>query len=590
MYQFDIDGQFILMADDYGDITVCERGGTFNGFYIGPGGPNLGIYSNNDYIFTANVDGHFQIRQKFRENVNFSTTQPGSNHLILSAFDNRENIDSAELTFTVVVPTPNVTIISPENGTTYNGTFISLNWAHNVPAVAWAGYSLNGADNVTFPSIFPPTLVGVLDPTSEAFDIYSDNSYVYAADRANKRINVFDRNNLSLITSLSNGASFSFGVIADSKFIYEANHDCKIHIYNKVGFTLNTTLNDGVGGINCAMQSVHVDDGYIYGGWQNNKVFVWNKTTRLQVANLSMESELSFSIKSDRDYIYATDVNASFFGGIRIFNRTNFSEVDFLLGDEVGVMNEIAIDNDYIYGAKNGVGLAQGYIYIWDRTDFSRVEKLDESKGNIKGLHVDSTFIYGTGSFDAPNRHDLLMWDKSDINNIFVAHVLEDPNNTLADVFVDSSYIYAGLSGSGYGGIYTYDSITPIDNFNATEGNNTFVIYINDTFGNTDSTSVSFVVDTELIFNFIAIEEDLDGAIIQFQLLNNNLPPGNFNWSLDFGDSTAINNTQSIFLRTFEDIFVIAEHNYSSAGQYNLTATSTNGVIQDAKTLTVNIV
>ena len=91
------------------------------------------------------------------------------------------------------------------------------------------------------------------------------------------------------------------------------------------------------------------------------------------------------------------------------------------------------------------------------------------------------------------------------------------------------------------------------------------------------------------IFNFSLLNvTDLD-AVFEFTILDNNLSISLFSWILDTGEGHSINSTENIFLNDMENIFVIIEYNYTSSGQYNVTAKVDLGEVEDTKTINITI-
>jgi len=93
----------------------------------------------------------------------------------------------------------------------------------------------------------------------------------------------------------------------------------------------------------------------------------------------------------------------------------------------------------------------------------------------------------------------------------------------------------------------------------------------------------------EAIFNFSLLNTSNLNSIFEFSILDSGFNQSLFPWTFDFGDSNLIDSTLNISLEDSEDIFVIIEHNYSTAGTYNTSANVTVEGHNDIKYLEVII-
>lgn len=590
MYQFDKDGDYLLVADSYGDVTVYMMNGTFSQYAVGNAsvGNNLAVYSDNSYIYTGSDNGFIERKPKSYDSVVLPTVE-GVNTLDLFVYNNREEMASNSSTFTVDVPFPEITVTQPVEGFTYNHSFRDLSWSHNVPSVSWGGYSLNGEANVTFHSLFPPNLVSHIASAWEAYDIDSDDNYFYVADRANSRVNVFNKTDLGFITHLDNGDSkFNLAVEEYKNFVYEAGFDCRVSIYDKNNWTLAETLDDGVEGLNCGYFALHQDGEKLYAGQELNgagRFFVWNLTSNEQLFNLTLNG-IPFAVDTDSNFVYVADINeTTSFGTIRRLNKTDFVQNRIYSSQEAGNINDLHVDDDGIYLAKAGPTGNDGVIYVFNKETgiFSKIV----SEADIGGIYVDRDFIYSTGSTESMEDYNLRIWDKDNLN---LMHTISDPANPVKAVFSDRDYLYVGTGGPGFGGLYVYYSINPIQDFRAREGSNTITLYLNDTFGNMNSTTINFEVDTELLFNPTMLDNNHSNFLFEFTLLNNYLRDGYFNWSVDFGDGFVLDSSEDVYLEENEDVVVIAGHTYAAPGQYTITSYASNGTVSDMKSGMVNTV
>lgn len=64
---------------------------------------------------------------------------------------------------------------------------------------------------------------------------------------------------------------------------------------------------------------------------------------------------------------------------------------------------------------------------------------------------------------------------------------------------------------------------------------------------------------------------------------------GNVNWTLDFGDGNSTSSTANVILPSGEYVYVLAEHNYISSGNFDVNATARNGTLIDSQTISIGI-
>jgi hypothetical protein len=103
-------------------------------------------------------------------------------------------------------------------------------------------------------------------------------------------------------------------------------------------------------------------------------------------------------------------------------------------------------------------------------------------------------------------------------------------------------------------------------------------------------TNLEIFYSTPVIFNLTNLTSSYSNTLVEFQVVNTILSPSNFSWNINFGDGVTVSSTFETYLTTHEDLFVIAQYNYTVAGQYNITANALqNGGIIDSKTLSLTV-
>jgi len=103
------------------------------------------------------------------------------------------------------------------------------------------------------------------------------------------------------------------------------------------------------------------------------------------------------------------------------------------------------------------------------------------------------------------------------------------------------------------------------------------------------TTSAIFSIPPEVIFNFSLLNTSSLNSVFEFRLFDNLSKVSTLPWIFDTDDSISFNSTEGFSLDSSEDIFVIIEHNYSSAGDYNVTTNVSVGFAIDSETIEVSI-
>jgi hypothetical protein len=80
-------------------------------------------------------------------------------------------------------------------------------------------------------------------------------------------------------------------------------------------------------------------------------------------------------------------------------------------------------------------------------------------------------------------------------------------------------------------------------------------------------------------------------TLFEFKIQNNGASTiNNINWSLNTGDNGyTINSTTGINLTSEENVYVLAEYNYSAYGIFAVTANATDGISSDTDTITIGL-
>ena len=259
--------------------------------------------------------------------------------------------------------------------------------------------------------------------------MYVDDDYIYTTTsytpgKPDKTVQVWSRQDFSLVTALPGHESNVFSVYADNDYIYTSSMDNTARVWRRSDFSLVKVL-EGHGD---AVYDVHADADYIYTASWDKTVRVWSRSDFSLVKVMEHNNQV-WAVYADADYIYTASVD----GMVRLWSKSDFSLVKELTG-----AFDVYADADYIY--TTAIGAA-----VWSRADFSPVKVLEGHGGGVSSVYADADYIY-TASFDSTAQ----VWSRSDFS---VVKVLLGHHAPVIHVYADASYIYTA-SADGTTGIW----------------------------------------------------------------------------------------------------------------------------------------
>ena len=312
---------------------------------------------------------------------------------------------------------------------------------------------------IFLPFVNSITLIKTLTEASSLIeDVYVDDIYIYSANY-DGNISVWNKTSYENVINLTNGTSYMYDVYADDTYIYGANFDSNIYIWNKTSFALVQTLTEGTDW----MFSVYVDDTYIYGANEDSNIYIWNKTSYENVINLTNGTRRMASVYV-HDYIYGVGDDNK----IYIWNKTDFTLKDTFSGG--GGLTSVYVDDQYIYVASQ-----DSTIYVWyNYTTYSSKASLTEGTSIMQSVYADDNYIYGA-NWD----NTIYIWNKTTFLNVIN---LTNGTDKMQSVYADDNYIYGANDDSNIY-IWYLTGIPSISNVDVTPD----TAYTNTTFTCTPS-------------------------------------------------------------------------------------------------------
>jgi hypothetical protein len=266
-------------------------------------------------------------------------------------------------------------------------------------------------------------------------------------------------------------------------------------------------------------------------------------------------------------------------------------------------------DLDLILISPNGT-----YFYTWtldpSNPDFSAIRNISDHVNNVEQVYVNSSeIVLGTwkvkvnGSISTNSDQnyslvgpftlkisDLTEVYSNDTQKIFRFVVTNNHPFNLSNINwtmdLGEQKIYANqnitLQSAESAFVYFEYNFTNRDFYNITA---------TATSGNlSDAATLTVPVGNLIVTNLSVIYANSTERIFRFVVFNNNPTDlTNLNWSLDDGESGSVNATTLYSLAKGEPIFIYFQNNYSSGGNYSVSATSWNSDVLDSKTINITV-
>jgi parallel beta-helix repeat protein len=226
------------------------------------------------------------------------------------------------------------------------------------------------------------------------------------------------------LTNLTQPTDYVQSVYADEDFIYAATDNkvgsggqSLVHVWNKTDLSQITTLSTAGSGL----KTVFADDMYIYAGGADPDIYVWNRTDLAtpfaNVFNISASPVGDvFAIVTDDRYIYAGGDSAD----LHVFNKTSptFEGIINITSFGGSRVRALAVDSNFVYGINHRDCL----VRVINTTDFSNPANLamPGECDYFKDISVDNNSnIYAHGQFNSPYEAFTRIINKSDYSIVF---------------------------------------------------------------------------------------------------------------------------------------------------------------------------
>ncbi|MEA1926966.1 MAG: hypothetical protein U9N73_02075, partial [Candidatus Auribacterota bacterium] len=267
------------------------------------------------------------------------------------------------------------------------------------------------------------------------FSVYADDKYIYGANE-DKYIYIWDRSTYKEVKALTvPGCHEMLSVYADGKYIYGSNDDSRVYVWNKNNFDLLHVLGDG----QYYAESVFADSDYLYASNYDQSLYIWNRGAFNLQSKLVGPGGWLNSVYADSGRIYAGSGGADY--NVYLWDRATFDLKETLRGP-IDDLNAVFADGKYIYGAS-----ADSSIYLWDYTAFYLKKILSEALDQMTSVISGEKYIYGA-SLD----HGIYIWDKADFE---LYGVLDEIKQPMQWVYLDGNQIFAA---SRDGNIYVWQA------------------------------------------------------------------------------------------------------------------------------------
>ncbi|MFC1801490.1 right-handed parallel beta-helix repeat-containing protein [Nanoarchaeota archaeon] len=308
---------------------------------------------------------------------------------------------------------------------------------------------------VTLDPINP--LTNLTQPTDYVQSVYADSDFIYAAtdnkvgSGGESLVHIWNKTDLSQVTTLSTAGSGLKTVFADSLYIYAGGSDGEIYIWNRTDLTtpFANVFNRSLSGGSAYPSAIVTDNRYIYAGTDDNYVYVLNKThpTFASVINLTNASSKIRALAVDSNFLYTLPHRDCV---VFVYNTTDFTSTSLPLPSNCDYAKDISVDNNsYFYAHGQFSSPYEAFTRVFNKSDYSIVLDWNDSVVQTKLGHAvyagGPDFAYH-GGFD-PSYSDGWI---GQINKS--SWIMDDEKNfadfQIKDLFCDSDYLYAAAQSS----------------------------------------------------------------------------------------------------------------------------------------------
>ncbi len=384
-------------------------------------------------------------------NTTFAALDNQQSTLILWINDTAGNINYTSVTFTVDTDAPDITMNIPANGTTTNSDAFNITYSETV---SWTAYSIDGTANVTNSSV--SEWVGTFGGLSDGFH----NITIWANDSMgwmNSTIKYWTMDTSVAAPTINNPTNttvnsdaFNFTYTDVNCSVYSADGNTNVTNCSIVSNEWTGTLS----GLSDGTHNITV--------WVNDSTGNWNYSQRFWTRDIDAP-QLTFESPLNQSY----SVNWAW------FNVTSDQTVDWCGYSMNGTAN-VTMSNDsttHFFAYVTGLSQGQHNITFWCNDTTGNM-----NNSEIRYFRIDTTFP--TMSLILPG-------------NTTYTSTSRTLNYTISETNIDTCWYEYNSTITTLGGC-TNTSFTALNNQQST-----LTLWINDTAGNTNSSSVTFTVDTD---------------------------------------------------------------------------------------------
>ncbi|MFX0092896.1 MAG: WD40 repeat domain-containing protein, partial [Candidatus Hodarchaeota archaeon] len=258
--------------------------------------------------------------------------------------------------------------------------------------------------------------------TSPVTALALDNTSTYSGSR-NGTLQVRNKITQEQINSFKAHEDQINSIAVDKRFIYSVSKDKTLRIWDKLTFELKTII----GGYHLPKDLLYMDERFLYSRDPENSGFIVvgdRYSSKDVVAVLEADTQFVFHVISDQDYIYSGYND----GTVRIWNKRNFRE-EIRLRQHTSFISCLYYDDKFLY-----TGSCDKKIMVWSKTLFTHIATLEGHSSEVTDICTDEKRIYSLSHFD----NTLRIWDKKSFTNLSVVKL----DYGSFQVVVDSDFIY----------------------------------------------------------------------------------------------------------------------------------------------------
>ncbi|MBW3010841.1 right-handed parallel beta-helix repeat-containing protein, partial [Candidatus Woesearchaeota archaeon] len=241
-----------------------------------------------------------------------------------------------------------------------------------------------------------------VNPGNQIAFVIADSDYIYASDRWNSFVSVFNRTDLTTpfanLRNISIGSAFGRSLAQNEDYLFIGTDEARIEVINKTIFTNVRNLTN----VTRLVRDMDVHSNILYAVDHNCNFFIYNISDNFGSRALSTPTNCGygFGVSVDDEIILAVGQDSSGYGAwARVWNKTNdnilYDYDDFSNDIFAGVAAYHGSPGDLAYYGGSHTDWSTGWLRELNKSTWAVTDEQNYSNYIVKDLFCDELYLYG---------------------------------------------------------------------------------------------------------------------------------------------------------------------------------------------------